>query len=360
MRLRTFSAANMSEAIRLVRDELGPDAVILSTETAGKQVKITAALDRAAILEPSPILAVDPMDAIAGALDFHRVPELLTERLLTLAENYLLENPRQALGAALRSRFAYHPILQQRPEKPIMLVGLPGAGKTATLAKLAAGAKSAKWPVIAITCDLAKAGGIDQLATYAKAMGITAYQAKNAGALKRAVGAAPEGALVLIDTAGTNPLKPEDMAALAELAAAAKAEPVLTMAAGGDVSESSELGQLFSEIGCQRLIATRLDAARRYGGLLACAEGGKLGFAEFGVSPEIANGLMFFGADALARLFMPQEMADGPKRAQNGANSRIDGRVDGGFEGVAHGKPESGPNFRGGGGSRKRPVGSKT
>jgi flagellar biosynthesis protein FlhF len=275
---------------------------------------------------------------------------LLAERLLTLAENFLLDNPRQALGAALRSRFAYSPILQNRPERPLMLVGLPGAGKTATLAKLAAGAKAAKWPVIAITCDLAKAGGIDQLATYAKAMGITAYQAKNGGALKRAIDAAPEGALVLIDTAGINPLKPDDMAALAELAAAAKAEPVLTLAAGSDVSECAEQGQLFSEIGCQRLIATRIDAARRYGGLLACAEGGKLAFAEFGVSPEIANGLMFFGADALARLFMPQEMAEGPKRAQNSASA---GRVDG----TPHAKPDFG---NAGTRTRKRPVGSRT
>jgi flagellar biosynthesis protein FlhF len=353
MRLRTFSAANMSEAIRLVRDELGPDAVILNTETSGREVKITAALDRAAILEPAPLLAPEPMDSIAGALDFHRVPELLTERLLTLAENYLLENPRQALGAALRSRFAYSPILQSRPERPIMLVGLPGAGKTATLAKLAAGAKAAKWPVIAITCDLAKAGGIDQLATYAKAMGITAYQAKNGGTLKRAIDAAPEGALVLIDTAGINPLKPEDMAALAELAALVKAEPVLTLAAGSDVSECAEQGQLFSEIGCQRLIATRIDAARRYGGLLACAEGGRLAIAEFGVSPEIGNGLMFFGADALARLFMPQEMAERPKRAQNNA---VAGRVDG----MPDQKPDFGPKSLGGAGSRKRPVGSKT
>jgi flagellar biosynthesis protein FlhF len=353
MRLRTFSAANMSEAIRLVRDELGPDAVILNTETSGREVKITAALDRAAILEPAPLLAPEPMDAIAGALDFHRVPELLAERLLTLAENFLLENPRQALGAALRARFGYNPILQHRPEQPIMLVGLPGAGKTATLAKLAAGAKSAKWPVVAITCDLAKAGGIDQLATYAKAMGITAYQAKNGGALKRAVAAAPEGALVLIDTAGINPLKPDDMAALAELAVAVKAEPVLTLAAGSDVSEAGEQGQLFSEIGCHRLIATRMDAARRYGGLLACAEGGKLAFAEFGVSPEIANGLMFFGADALARLFMPQEMAEGPKRGQNGATAA---RVDDEPRGASRKKPDS----EGASGSRKRPVGSRT
>ena len=352
MRLRTFSASNMSEAIRLVRDELGPDAVILNTETSGNEVRITAALDRAAILEPAPLLSPEPMDAIASALDFHRVPELLTERLLTLAESFLLENPRQALGAAMRSRFGYDPILQNRPERPLMLIGLPGAGKTATLAKLAAGARAAKWPVVAITCDLAKAGGIDQLATYAKAMGITAYQAKNAGALKRAVGAAPEGALVLIDTAGINPLKPDDMAAMAELAAAAKAEPMLILAAGGDVSEAGEQGQLFSEIGCQRMMATRIDASRRYGALLACAEGGKLAFAEFGISPEIANGLMFFGADALARLFMPQEMADGPKRAQNTTATRVDGPVGG----MARAKPGS----RGGGGSRKRPVGSKT
>jgi len=178
MRLRTFTAANMSEAIRLVRDELGPDAVILNTESAGGTVKITAALDRAAMLEPAPMLAAEPMDAIAAALDFHGVPPLLADRLMTVAESFLLDNPRQALGAALRSRFVYSPILQNRPERPLMLVGLPGAGKTATLAKLAAGAKAARWPVVAITCDLAKAGGIDQLATYAKAMGITAYQAK--------------------------------------------------------------------------------------------------------------------------------------------------------------------------------------
>jgi flagellar biosynthesis protein FlhF len=123
------------------------------------------------------------------------------------------------------------------------------------------------------------------------------------------------------------------------------------------------LGQLFSEIGCQRLIATRIDAARRYGALLACAEGGQLGFAEFGVSPEIGNGLMFFGADALARLLMPQEMAEGPKRAQNGATTaRVDAPMSGerpSFgrpDGVARKKPVS----EGASGGRKRPVGSRT
>jgi flagellar biosynthesis protein FlhF len=314
----------MSEAMRLVRDELGPDAIILSTETQGRAVKVTAALDRVAIIEPTPPPVDDPVEAISAALDFHRVPTPLFDRLVSIATNFLLENPRQALGAALRSRFSYAPILDKRPERPLMLVGLPGAGKTSTLAKLATGAKLANWPVVAITCDLAKAGGIDQLAVYAKALEITAYQAKDAATLERAVAAAPAGALVLIDTAGANPLRPEELTALSQFAAAAKAEPVAVLAAGGDVSESTEQGQLFSEIGCQRLIASRIDAVRRYGGILAAADAGQLAFAEFGISPEIGKGLEFFGADALARLLMPQEMAKPRKTAQNADPSHSD------------------------------------
>ncbi|HEY4161790.1 MAG TPA: GTP-binding protein [Dongiaceae bacterium] len=318
----------MSEAMRLVRDELGPDAVILNTETQGRAVKVTAALDRTAMIEPAPSPVEDPLEAISAVLDFHRIPNPLFDRLVNIAANFLLENPRQALGAALRTRLGYSPILEKRPERPIMLVGLPGAGKTATLAKLAAGAKLANWPVVAITCDLAKAGGIDQLAVYAKALEITAYQAKNAKALERAVAAAPEGAVVLIDTAGTNPLRPVELSILSEFAGAAKAEPVPVLAAGGDVAESAEQGQLFSEIGCQRLIASRIDAVRRYGGILAAADAGQLALAEFGVSPEIAKGLMFFGADALARLLMPQEMAKPYKTAQNAVQSHSDSRLD--------------------------------
>jgi flagellar biosynthesis protein FlhF len=328
MRLRTFTAATMSEAIRLVRDELGPDAVILNTEAAGGTVKITAALDRAAILEPAPMLAAEPMDAIAAALDFHGVPPLLTDRLMTVSESFLLDNPRQALGAALRARFGFLPLQPKGAERPVMLVGLPGAGKTATLAKLAAAARAAKRSVTAITCDIGKAGAIDQLAVYAKAIGITAYQVKSATAMKRAVSAAPEGALVLIDTAGTNPLRAEDLATLADMASAAKAEPVLVLGAGGDVSESGEQGQLFAEIGCERMIAAKIDTARRYGGLLAAAENGKLSFAGCGISPEIASGFEFYGADALARLLMPQDMARAPKAGQNsdGAHRKTAGR----------------------------------
>ena len=62
MRLKTFNARTMSEAMKMVRDHLGEDAIIVSTQKGegGKGVRLTAALDGAdpefdAAPEPSPL-----------------------------------------------------------------------------------------------------------------------------------------------------------------------------------------------------------------------------------------------------------------------------------------------------------------
>lgn len=315
MRLRTFNAPSIKEALALVKAELGPDAVILNTEQIGKAFKVTAALDREAILaqprgaQANGAQALDPLDAIAQALEFHRVPAALAERLTHQAATVLMENPHQALAAALRLRFPAQPLTERKPTRPIMLVGLPGAGKTATLAKLLARARLRDWPAIAITCDVVKAGAIEQLGTYTKALQVPAYRAKDAATLKRAVEQAPPGAFVIIDTVGCNPLDRSDLAHVSDLAETVKAEMVLVMAAGGCPVESGELGQLFAEAGAARLIPTRIDAARRYGGILAAAETGRLSLAEFGVSPEIATGLEIAGAERLADWLLQTVMA---------------------------------------------------
>lgn len=322
MRLRSFSAISAAEALRMAKEELGPDVVILATEQIGRAFKLTVGVDHQAILtqwksETAPETE-NPLDIIAHALDFHRVPNALAERLLASSENFLLDSPHQALSGALRTRFPTLPLTDRLPEKPIMLVGLPGAGKTSTLAKLAACARSKDWPVTAITCDLLKAGAVEQLATYSKALQIQAYRARTAQALQRAVerskdqlcGLGQAGAdgrgLILIDTVGSNPLIARDLEQLRELASAVDAEMVVVHAAGSDIAEAAELAAFYSEIGATRLISTRLDTARRYGGILAAADAGKLAFAEMGVAPGIGDGLQIIGADALARLLLPE------------------------------------------------------
>lgn len=325
MRLRTFTATSITEAMRQVREALGEDAIILSTEQQGRNVTLTAAIDPAHVVaapvKPRNGAHVDPADAIATTLHYHGVPVDLAQRLISTTSEFIIDDPRQALSTALRARFAFQSLTERAPAQPILLAGLPGAGKSATLAKLAAQAKASKWPIVAITCDLAKAGAVEQLATYAKALEIQAFRAKDAATLRRAVDRAGANAMILIDTIGTNPLLPADLKQLRELIAAVAADPVLVMAAGGDVSESAELAAAYAEAGCRRLIATKLDVARRYGGILAAAEAGKLSFAGFGTSPEIATGLAAPRADRLCRLFLPDVASpqkDGPTPADNG------------------------------------------
>ena len=319
MRLRTFIAPSIGEAMRQVRTALGENAVILSTEQEGKQVKVTAAVETATSTNAAPVVA-EGSDELEAALRYHGVPQSLTARLLATAGDLEGGSPQQALTAALRTQFGFQPLSDRKPGKPILLAGLPGAGKSSTLAKLAARAKVNGLAATAITCDLAKAGAIEQLATYAKALEIPAYRAKDTATLRKAVAKADETGAILIDTLGTNPLKSGDLAQLRELAEAAGAEIVLVMAAGGDAIESAELAAGYAEAGATRLVATKVDVARRYGGLLAAAEAGRLAFAGVGTSPEIASGLGTLRADQLCRLILPASRAE--SRAPGSADSR--------------------------------------
>jgi flagellar biosynthesis protein FlhF len=325
MRFRTFIAPSIGEAMRHVRTALGDEAVILSTEQVGKQVKLTAAIEPAATPAAATAVAAESAGDLESALRYHGVPKPLADRLLATAGDLEGGSPQQALTAALRARFDFRPLIERKPAKPILLAGLPGAGKSATLAKLAARAKVNGWAATAITCDLAKAGAIEQLATYAKALEIPAYRAKDAATLRRAVGKADAKGLVLVDTLGTNPLKAGDLAQLRELADAASAEIVLVMAAGGDATESAELAAGYAEAGATRLVATKVDVARRYGGILAAAEAGRLAFAGVGTSPEIASGLGTLRADQLCRLILPASRAESRSPAGTSDNKSLSG-----------------------------------
>jgi len=329
MRLRTFTAPTIADAMQRVRDELGLDAVILSTQRLGRGggVKVTAGIETvessSAGLAQGAQAAIEAIDAVGAALEFHGLPLPIADRLLAAAADLPADDAALALAGALDARFGFAPIVggpgfaeASGAPRPVMLVGTPGAGKTASVAKLATRARLAGRLVTAVTCDTLRAGAVEQLATYTRLLQIPAFRAKDAATLVRALGTAPAGALLLIDTVGSNPLDPRDMRALAELIDAARPELALVLAAGGDVAESAECAAAFAELGATRLIATRIDAARRLGGVLAAADVGRLSFAEFGVSPQIGDGLLPVNPVSLARLLLPEtEVADATQQA---------------------------------------------
>jgi flagellar biosynthesis protein FlhF len=124
----------------------------------------------------------------------------------------------------------------------------------------------------------------------------------------------PSNELVLIDSGGINPYAAADLQELAGLIRVINAEPLMVMAAGGDVYDATEMGMAFRSLGATRLLVTRIDMVHRLGSVLAAADAARLSFCEVGTSPQIANGLSALTPLSLAGLLLPN-MAGGPEQA---------------------------------------------
>ena len=310
MRLKSYSAKSLPEAMRLVRDALGPDAVILSTQAGedGSGVRVTAALEESPLeelhFENAPARAVD-LDTISEALSYHRVPAGLFDRLVAIATTLEAQDNAMALAGALDAELAFGSLPAPLEPRPVMLVGPPGAGKSATGAKLCARARLAGRTCAIITMDSAKSGGLAQAEAFAGALEAELLQAEAPEALSDAVAACGEEHFVVIDTAGANPFDEADLQRLAQAGQAARAAPILVMPAGGDAAESAETATAFAGTGARAMIATRLDTSRRLGGLVSAMAASKLALLAASASPHIGDALRPITPVALARMFLP-------------------------------------------------------
>src|SRR6185437_4033079 len=139
MRLRSFTGRTMSEAMGFVRQQLGPEAIIVSTEEdENGAMRVTAALE-ADLAASTPGAAADgAIDALGAALAAHGVAPDLAERIVTAALPFDGEAPLVALSSALATLYPFRPVAVADQRRGLLLAGPPGAGKTATAAKLAA------------------------------------------------------------------------------------------------------------------------------------------------------------------------------------------------------------------------------
>lgn len=308
MRLKSFSAASLPEAMKAVRAHFGPDAVILSTVNEGSdgQVRVTAALEEdgqdglvSASSEPDVWNAID---GLAAALSYHRVPQGLLDRLLEATPSAKALD--LAMAGALDTVLSLQPFSAKTVQRPLLMIGSPGAGKTSSAAKLSVLAKLAGRQTTLITMDGAKAGGRDQIAVFAQALQTELLEAKDAESLARVIDVQPEARFIVIDTPGANAFNQAEVETLGAIAEAANAEPVLVLPAGGDALDSAEIAQAFSTLGSLKLIATKLDAARRLGGVLSAAFAANCTIIAGGVAPQIAGGMVPLNPVALARLML--------------------------------------------------------
>lgn len=325
MRLKSFHAKTMSEAMKLVRQTLGDDAIIVATrEEESGGVRVTAAVEEddhataqarlqaARPAEPE----IDVGEAVAEALHRHGVPASLAELLVDAAAGLDTEDPTLALGAALDSMFTFNPLPDARGGggKTLVLVGPPGGGKTLTVAKLAARAVLKNRTVGVITTDTVRAGGVDQLAAFMRILKVKLISVDDPDALHGAIAVNHGCDLVLVDTAGRNPFDDTEMDDLRAMLAAAESEPIVVLPAGLDALEAADTGQAFKALGARRMLLTRLDMARRFGSMLVTAQRTRLSFCDGSVSAKVAEGLTPLNPVALARLMMPGQEKAAPVR----------------------------------------------
>lgn len=276
MRLKLYRARSVTEAMAQVRAELGADALILSTRRAADGIELTAALDP----DYDPPAPTPPPAPIPAPLAWHGLPPEVAARLTAGP----LPETLQAL-----LRFTALPLTETGP--PLLLVGPPGAGKTLTTARLATRLVLAGQRPLVITADGRRAGAAEELAAYTRLLGISLVVASHPATLARALQHRTEAAPVLIDTTGASPFDPASMDALAALAATANATPLLILPAGQDPHEAADQACAFAAAGARHLLPTRLDLARRFGGIVTAAAAGSLALTEAGTGPGASDGL---------------------------------------------------------------------
>lgn len=304
MRVRKFEGATMRDAIAKVKAELGDQAVIISTRQVrrgllGTAVEISAAIDTDDVAPapsfdgpsnggPAPLPAAQAAQAAQevekqiGSLrselrslralvrtsgESRGTTELRAElaALRKLVEGvHRSKAPAAAAAPAApgraRATTAAHdaPLTASSTGHIVMLVGPTGAGKTTTIAKLAARAALIdERRVGVVTLDNYRVGGVDQIRTFTDLIGVPLQVAENPAQVGDLID--PSHDLTLIDTAGRSPRDRDAIEELATHIDGLDIEIHLVIPAGATAAQVDELVQRYSPLRPTRLLFTKVD-----------------------------------------------------------------------------------------------------
>ncbi|MCB1774418.1 MAG: flagellar biosynthesis protein FlhF [Gammaproteobacteria bacterium] len=328
MKIKRFVAQDMRQALRMVREALGEDAVILSNKTVDGGVELTAAIDLVAeestetidrrINEPRrpqrpatqrsghDSVSVDALEEMRREMQTmrrwmqaeisnmswydlgQRAPhsQELLGRLMALGLSAELARQlaeqvsdigdvEQAWKRALYTLAGELRIDDSDPLEQggvIALVGPTGVGKTTTIAKMAArfALRHGHRNVAFITTDGFRIGARDQLQTYGRILNVPVRSVSNADEMDEALNAVGDRRLVLIDTAGMAAAHERIADQYETLAAAGSSlTTLLTLSATTESAAVQRALRLFDGFHARACVLTKLDEAASLGGLLA-------------------------------------------------------------------------------------------
>jgi flagellar biosynthesis protein FlhF len=309
MKMKMFVGKTEEEAMALVRAEMGPDAVILSTRDEDGRVEIRAAIERSFSNLATPKFAEarpkfdETRSQLSSSLRWHGAPDGFTQ-MVAEAGGRLGAGMEQinSLSVGIEGLLSFNP-LNSRPDKSIFLVGPHGHGKTTAAAKIATRLSDPASPLEAVAADFDASGQVARLAALMLKVSVT--NAISPDHLIRLVREADDrGSKLIIDGPPFNPLDEADMKRLSDLISRMNVEPVLVLSAEGHPEDIEDNARAFAQLGCRRVILTKLDAVRRRGGAIAAISSSRLSIAQLGLTPSVSGGLAPASASQIARLLM--------------------------------------------------------
>jgi flagellar biosynthesis protein FlhF len=340
MRIRKFTANNYSTALQQVKQELGADALILSTRSikppspiAGKKeatrVEITAAVEYAPpVVEPQVSSEQKPekADADLKSLIFsllsqtdraqsmglmphqfdtfsHLVENGLDEKLAAkILKKALEQNSEQtSLKEPLKVMNLMKKVLPCKGEidlsiygpKIVAFVGPTGVGKTTTVAKIAAEyALRRDKKVAMISLDTYRLGAIDQLRTYGEIMEVPVEVAAGKEELRKIIASHEDKDLILIDTAGRSHQDKDYSRQLKEVFdAVGGVETHLVLSVTAQEKLFTATYHQFSSMGVDRVLFTKLDEGLNFGSLFNFSVRNRLPISYFTSGQQVPEDL---------------------------------------------------------------------
>ncbi|MEA3406349.1 MAG: flagellar biosynthesis protein FlhF [Pseudomonadota bacterium] len=329
MKIKRYFAPTMRQAMLLVKEAQGDDAVILSTRNTDEGVELVAAVDPEAqdyknkqeqptsgssYISPEITSSTAPNQAatasstaeIAGmAQELKAVRAMLENQLSGLAWGQSEQQDpekialikrlmRLGIGWSLSQKFvenvngqsqqAWSEILHEMERSIpvetrdilerggiVALVGPTGVGKTTTIAKMASRFVMRNSPnqLALVTTDCYKIGAQAQLKTFADLIGVPVHVVATQGELYALLASLSQKKLVLIDTAG---LSQRDLQISQQLTAENtgfnSVRNYLVMSAATQLNVMKDIVQSFSQVGLTGCILTKVDEALQLGNIL--------------------------------------------------------------------------------------------
>jgi flagellar biosynthesis protein FlhF len=371
MQIKRFEAKTMTAALKMVKDEFGPDAVILSARTLRRSgffgaarptgVEVTAARDYAWPIAPDPVrLPAVETAARPDAAERRGILKSLNEGLRSLGRRRagaeaaedpgtspeladlhqhllgqevarevaadLVEQIRRMPGydprlklnqlrphaaAALQDAGVRHAVgtPDQGTARMVALVGPAGAGKTTLAIKLAVVEALGKGRRVALmTLDDQRIGAVEQLKIYAGILGLPMQVAPTAEDAVNRIKALGPADVVIIDTPGVGPAEPDRREGVRRALAALGCREI-HLVLNACIREQDALAAIdgWKSLPVQHLAFTRLDETGTCGGLLNLLVRTRLPLSYLGTGPRIPEDLADRPAELLLSRIWPAD-----------------------------------------------------